>query len=283
MKVKRMTEVETNRPKIGDRISFTLKTGEAVEAMAVRKLVNGMVFCAVDYLDEPYPMNHNGGTRGGYEASGLRKKLNSAILECFPDDLRKQLIPFDNGDYITIPSEREMFGKNIYAKDDEGDVMQWGPMADRNNRIALLDGDIGWGWLRNVASSTAFAICSPSGRANDWITSEPNGVRPVFLIAEEGKAKIHQLKILDCFADEIIAGNKMFELRKNDRDYQKGDYICFTVISDESEREIKHAINTRLYEITCVLSGWGLMDGYVALGIREAGWGRKRNAIDRED
>lgn len=84
------------------------------------------------------------------------------------------------------------------------------------------------------------------------------------------KTKIHQLKILDCFADEIIAGNKMFELRKNDRGYQKGDYICFTVISDESGREIKHAINTRLYEITCVLSGWGLMDGYVALGIREA-------------
>ena len=82
--------------------------------------------------------------------------------------------------------------------------------------------------------------------------------------------RIHQLKILDCFADEIIAGNKMFELRENDRGYQKGDYICFTVISDESGREIKHAINTRLYEITCVLSGWGLMDGYVALGIREA-------------
>lgn len=91
-----------------------------------------------------------------------------------------------------------------------------------------------------------------------------------------GKMKIHQLKILDCFANEIISGNKMFELRKNDRGYQKGDYICFTVLSDESGKEIKHAINTRLYEITCVLSGWGLMDGYVALGIREA------DGIERE-
>ena len=88
--------------------------------------------------------------------------------------------------------------------------------------------------------------------------------------------KIHQLKILDRFADEIIAGNKMFELRKNDRGYQKGDYICFTVISDESGKEVKHAINTRLYKITCVLGGWGLKDGYVALGIREA------DGIERE-
>lgn len=81
--------------------------------------------------------------------------------------------------------------------------------------------------------------------------------------------KIHQLKILDCFADEIISGNKMFELRINDRDYQKGDYIVFTVLSEESGKEVEHAINTRLYEITCVIGGWGLMDGYVALGIRE--------------
>ncbi len=183
MKVKRMTEVETSCPKIGDRISFTLKTGEKIEAMAVRKVINGMVFCAVDYLDKPYPMNRKRGTRGGYEASGLRKILNGEILDSFPDDIRGQLIPFDNGDFLEIPSEREMFGKNIYSKDDEGDVMQWEPMAERHNRIALLNGDIGWGWLRNVASSTAFAICSPSGRANDWIASEHNGVRPVFLIS----------------------------------------------------------------------------------------------------
>ena len=85
----------------------------------------------------------------------------------------------------------------------------------------------------------------------------------------EDKMKIHQLKILDCFANEIISGNKMFELRINDRDYQKGDYIVFTALSEESGKEVEHAINTRLYEITCVIGGWGLRDGYVALGIRE--------------
>lgn len=39
IRVKRMTEIETNRPEIGDRISFKLKTGEKVEAMAVKELI----------------------------------------------------------------------------------------------------------------------------------------------------------------------------------------------------------------------------------------------------
>lgn len=182
MKVNRMTEVETKRPKIGDRISFTLKTGEKVEAMAVKELINGTVFCTVDYLDQAYQMNRKGGTRGGYEASDLRKSLNGEILDSFPDDIRERLIPFDNGDILTIPSEREMFGENIFAEEDEGDVMQWEPMADRHNRVAFRDGVYEWGWLRNVANSTDFARCRAHGNAHGWNASYSRGVRPAFIL-----------------------------------------------------------------------------------------------------
>ena len=182
MRVNRMTELETSHPKIGDRISFTLKTGEKVEAMAVKELIKGMVFCTVDYLNKPYAMNRNGGTHGGYEASDLRKELNGAILSSFPDDIKEQLVPFGNGDILTIPSEREMFGENVFAKDDEGDVMQWEPMEDRRNRIALRDGNVEWGWLRNVARSTLFAACGAAGIATDWYASTSIGVRPVFIL-----------------------------------------------------------------------------------------------------
>lgn len=182
MIVNRMTEVKTDRPEIGDRISFALKTGEKVEAMAVRKLINGTVFCTVDYLDQAYPMNRKGGTRGGYEASDLRKELNGAILGSFPDDIKEQIVPFDNGDILTIPSEREMFGENIYADEDERDVMQWEPMADRRNRIALRNGGTEWGWLRNVANSTSFASCDALGLALSWNASYSRGVRPVFIV-----------------------------------------------------------------------------------------------------
>lgn len=188
MKVKRMTELETNRPKIGDRISFTLKTGEKVEAMAVKELINGTVFCTVDYLDQAYPMNRKVGTRGGYEASDLRKGLNGAILDSFPDNIMEQLVPFDNGDLLTIPSEREMFGEDIYADEDEGDVMQWEPMADRRNRIAMRKGGTEWGWLRNVVASTGFAYCGAAGAASHyWDASDSLGVRPVFILKTNEK------------------------------------------------------------------------------------------------
>lgn len=182
MIVMRRVKIEVNRPKIGDRISFTLKTGEKIEAMAVRKLINGTVFCTVDYLDQAYQMNRKGGTRGGYEASDLRKILNGEILDSFPDGVREQLIPFDNGDLLTIPSEREMFGENVFAKDDEGDVMQWEPMEDRHNRIALRDGNVEWGWLRNVALSTDFAACAAAGYAHCLDASASLGVRPAFIV-----------------------------------------------------------------------------------------------------
>lgn len=44
---------------------------------------------------------------------------------------------------------------------------------------------------------------------------------------------IHRLKILDIFADDILVGNKTFELRYNDRNYQKGDLIRFVVVDRE--------------------------------------------------
>lgn len=182
IRVKRMTEVETNRPKIGDRISFKLKTGEKVEAMEVKELINGTVFCTVDYLNRAYPMNRKGGTRGGYEASDLRKILNREILHSFPDDIRERLIPFDNGDLLAIPSEREMFGENVYANEDEGDVMQWEPMADRRNRIAMRNGEMQLGWLRNVARSRFFAVCNTHGNAYFYGASYSAGVRPVFTL-----------------------------------------------------------------------------------------------------
>ena len=80
----------------------------------------------------------------------------------------------------------------------------------------------------------------------------------------------HKLKILKQFADEIIIGNKNFEIRKNDRGYQKGDFIDFLAIqkTENIEIGIKHPINKELYEITYVLSGWGLEKDYVVLAIR---------------
>lgn len=81
--------------------------------------------------------------------------------------------------------------------------------------------------------------------------------------------KIHNLKILNDFADAVAAGDKPFEIRENDRGYQKGDYIAFNAI-DKSGTPIYHCINDKLYIITFVLNGWGIKNGYVVLGIKES-------------
>lgn len=79
--------------------------------------------------------------------------------------------------------------------------------------------------------------------------------------------KIHELKIQEEFADAVYVGDKTFELRYNDRGYQKGDLIKFQVMDGLFEEN--HLLNTKVFEITYVISGWGLKEGWVALAIRE--------------
>ena len=79
---------------------------------------------------------------------------------------------------------------------------------------------------------------------------------------------IHVLKILEQFADAIVDGDKNFEIRNNDRGFQKGDDVRFIVVDINGKRQRGHAIELNTYRITYVLSGWGLEPGYVVFGIR---------------
>ena len=79
-------------------------------------------------------------------------------------------------------------------------------------------------------------------------------------------SKLHEIKLLSEFADDVYAGRKSFEVRKNDRDYRVGDTVRFRVIGNENA--VNHPLNARLYEITYVLSGWGIEDGFVVFGIK---------------
>lgn len=79
--------------------------------------------------------------------------------------------------------------------------------------------------------------------------------------------KTHKLKLHIAFCDEVLSGEKSFEIRKNDRGYEKGDHIKFIPI-DNGIMTV-HGISKKEYEITYILRGWGLRKGYVALAIRE--------------
>lgn len=79
----------------------------------------------------------------------------------------------------------------------------------------------------------------------------------------------HKLKIFMQYADAVVAGEKTFEVRQNDRNFQKGDWIIFDC-REEDGRKFDHSINRKYFEITYVLSWFpeALKDGYVVLGIK---------------
>ena len=81
---------------------------------------------------------------------------------------------------------------------------------------------------------------------------------------------LHALKLREEFADAVENGTKNFEIRVNDRGFQKGDLVQFRVVSALGTHiSIYGELEEKLYEITYVISGWGLKDGYVAFGIKE--------------
>jgi len=175
------TKVEMN---VGDVFDFTLKDGEEVQAMVVVKGQDKALCILVDCLKDEYPMNSNHRTEGGWEGSMLRKTLNSEILERFPDGVRNAMVAFSNGDYLRLPTEREIFGRTYYSEEDDG-VKQFEPMKDRRNRIAFQGKNGAWEfwWLSAVSNSTDFCLVHASGGASTDNAGYSRGVRPLFIIS----------------------------------------------------------------------------------------------------
>ena len=85
--------------------------------------------------------------------------------------------------------------------------------------------------------------------------------------------KLHELKIKHEYLVEVTMGRKMFELRKNDRDYQVGDLIRFIDIKKDNTGGCDIYIDEDdLYKITYVLKDvpqYGLDKDYCILAIKK--------------
>jgi uncharacterized protein DUF3850 len=79
-------------------------------------------------------------------------------------------------------------------------------------------------------------------------------------------AKTHYIKILPEYYQATAAGNKLFELRLNDRDYQKND----KVVAQEFDGVNYTGKEIHAY-ITYIFKGgkFGLAKDYCILGIRK--------------
>lgn len=78
--------------------------------------------------------------------------------------------------------------------------------------------------------------------------------------------KIHDLKILPEYYEQVVKGRKNFELRKDDRDYHVGDMVRFHEYKDGEYTGRKSYAIPILY-ILRDCPEYGLMDGYCILGL----------------
>ena len=184
LQVERTTVQKVESYEIGDRIQLTLKNGESIRAMTVQKDSDGMVFIFVDCLATEYPINKQDTNKGGYEMSNLRGILNHEILDLFPAGARNVLKPFTNGDFLRLPTEKEIFGENRYDENEHDSVKQFEPMKQRHNRIAAHGNsdDWRWYWLQNhiVSSDISFINVDSYGHVGINPATYVNGVRPCF-------------------------------------------------------------------------------------------------------
>lgn len=83
---------------------------------------------------------------------------------------------------------------------------------------------------------------------------------------------IHQLKIESEYFKKIAAGIKTFEIRKNDRNFHKGDYLGLNEITPHPCNDDGERIETGNFVLVRVVDIFGdnrfVKDGYVIMSIR---------------
>ncbi len=92
------------------------------------------------------------------------------------------------------------------------------------------------------------------------------------------KLNIHELKILPIYFEEVIKGNKTFEIRKDDRDFNVGDILLLKeydpdeIYFDIDDKETHFSGKKILRKISYILKdipSLGLKQGYVLLAVKE--------------
>lgn len=79
----------------------------------------------------------------------------------------------------------------------------------------------------------------------------------------------HEIKLLEEFCEAVETCHKTFEIRLNDRNYSAGDFVIFVPWNAKTNKKSENfkKLSQTVYEITYVLSGWGIQDGYVVFSI----------------
>lgn len=176
--------IDLSNVKVGDKIVVDVKDLGEFEATAHEVTDGSILFIFDDYITER-PMNENNTNAGGYEESDLKKWIDNDLFNKFPVELKTRLTD------LTLPTVGQVFGW-----DDEWNREHFEPDGDeqlplmklRKNRVAYLNNEFEWGWLRNAMkkkySSAVFVGVGDNGVASRNAASYSNGVRPEFRLVK---------------------------------------------------------------------------------------------------
>jgi hypothetical protein len=78
----------------------------------------------------------------------------------------------------------------------------------------------------------------------------------------------HELKTWPQYFERVNVGDKTFEVRRNDRNFQVGDFLCLREWDPTTEKytgKVFHAV------VTYIISGeqFGIMPGFVVMAIKD--------------
>ena len=176
--------METKEIVVGDQILVSLAELGDFTATAHKITDKGVLFIFDDYVTSR-PMNNKNTNKGGYEKSDLKKWIDCVLLEAFPEELKNRIAD------LSIPTVGELFGH-----DDEWNNEHFEPdtdeqlllMKERRNRVAYLNNEWEWGWLRNATkeefSAAYFALVYSCGDPLCSDASSSFGVRPEFWLVK---------------------------------------------------------------------------------------------------
>lgn len=168
----KVLELKPSEIKVGDKICVELKGLGTFMATAHKVTVNEILFITDEYIASK-PMY------------GLQEWIETSVYNVFPEELKGRV------KNLTIPTVGQVFGwddewcRKTFVRDNDEQLPL---MKERRNRVAYLDNDYEWGWLRNSTkreiSSAAFAVVSSYGNARSYGASNSYGVRLEFTLVK---------------------------------------------------------------------------------------------------
>lgn len=165
---------------VGDEILIHTKSFGSQILDVVRDDERGLLLMFEDCIMKS-AMNEGNTNKGGFADSFLNRRLYYELGPELPEFITRRLIE------LSVPTYGMIFGHDeFYDKFEPDSDDQLPCMKVCKNRIATLEDDTRWYWLRNATkkdvSATNFAIVDYHGGAASTGAGLVGGVRPVILI-----------------------------------------------------------------------------------------------------